>query len=65
MDDSEYPHPTTGLTRAMVTGKIPNAAKGQARGVKTARSPRERKTTTRRLKRKGLISEKAAKSYGL
>lgn len=62
---SDAQTPGVNISHANVTGKIPNAKGPQARGLQTRHSPHERKTTAKRLKRKGLISEKAAKNHGL
>lgn len=53
------------LTRALVTGKIPNAKANAPKGNRPGKMTAPRKAHARRLKKRGLISDRAAAQNGL
>lgn len=54
------------ISRAFVTGKVPSARGSNApRTVKHGKMTRDRKQQVKRLKKRGLISDRAASRQGL
>ena len=58
---------TDNLSRAGVTGKVPQAGARNAANAKAkpGKMTRDRKGHAKRLKKRGLISDKAAQGHGL
>lgn len=53
------------LTRAGVTGKVPDYAKPHGRTMKVRHASRRQRRHAKRLKKHGLISERASARHGL
>ncbi len=54
------------ITHAHVTGKVPQARQNShGRGRNTAKTPAERKSHAKKLKKRGLISDSVAARLGL
>lgn len=64
--DGDSPLPTSNVTRAGITGKVPKALKRVRAGkAKRVRLSSDKRRHVKQLSKQGLISSSAASSHGL